>query len=88
MPTKLLILFVLTVIAFGLTGCGRLSTEKGMDDCVYEAAKTTANESQRADIVRACMRAKGYETATDEAGCFSAVYFVRCWQRTWRIVLP
>ena len=43
-----------------LVACGRVSTEKGVADCNYEAVKQSQSESVQNEYVYACMKAKGY----------------------------
>ena len=84
---KILGLAICAIVVLTISGCGRVSTEKGLADCQLDALKITADEKRRADIVRACMSAKGYKTKSED-GCFGYVHLTMCWQRTWRVILP
>lgn len=86
MKMRLWVLFLLVSIL--LSGCGRFSTEKGVSDCNFEAAKLTRSELEQNDIAYACMKAKGYEMS-GEKGCeISLAQFPLCWKKTWRVLLP
>ena len=49
--------YAILTLAIFLAGCGRLSNEKGLIDCQFEASKVTASHQHQNDITFMCMSA-------------------------------
>jgi len=84
------LLIMLGVISAGLlSGCDRISAEKGISSCRFEATKASGETERINLITSACMESKGYvrmEGDYCQNGYASAI--PGCWRKTWRIILP
>lgn len=80
--------YIYIIAATLLAGCGRVSVEKAVKDCNFDAAKASGSSAHQDKIAAACMESKGYEMSNEPGCSVEIAKFPLCWKRTWRVVLP